>query len=497
MIDKFEFDPPEGMENEEAYPDKPRDPEANREQHQRPHNQLMVYINELTDKYASNTAGSSGAGEIGSETISGLMDPTNPLIPAQTVRKQIQAAQKNIDDIVAGIIPDGSINTAKIAEEAVTPSKISGGVGCNYVRNRIPTSEDDFDAGYKIGNTWTIPFMTLNNLIPHATGITPADWTVQNGSLAGTGSKGTLTCGNGTEYATAKITIAPIAGHVYALFGELKITSTNVITEISLNIDNQANPVKDTVYKLCEIVTAPTEFKIKITAATGAALNGTILEFDKVCVVDMTADMVGVPFDAEGAITYFSTHTAFINQEPEYEGMSFYCTGSGTWQSSSQLSVVNQTKYGVENADDALSKAFDIASGYPITLIAVAPVISVAGFFSFSAEVKDEKGFFNPTTPTRITIPAGVSKIKISAQVQCSMTGYLGRIEGVLYKNGAELPVPVRGGSDSSYNASMYINVFIGSYVLDVVAGDYFQLYGNPQAQGSSIACNWLAVEYV
>lgn len=258
------------------------------------------------------------------------------------------ATKQELQDVTIGLIPDGTVTQDKLA-----PS-LKDSLPAQYVRNRIPTSGDNFASGHKIGDAWYIPDITLNNLVPTPLAINTADFTIQNANASASGSAVTLSCLGGFDFASFKRTITPVAGALYVLFAELKLTSTHVLTSLSLNDQVIASPVKDTVYHVACVVTAPTEIEIKAQALDGTALNGATVVIDKLTIVNMTADMDGVPFDKAGAETYFQVNPAFLTHKFNNAKTRWYCSDNGVWQSSSQLTDETKAIYGVENMDDAL-----------------------------------------------------------------------------------------------------------------------------------------------
>lgn len=268
------------------------------------------------------------------------------------------ATKQELQDVTIGLIPDGTVTQDKLA-----PS-LKDSLPAQYVRNRIPTYADNFASGHKIGDAWYIPDITLNNLVPTPLAINTADFTIQNANASVSGSAVTLSCLGGFDFASFKRTITPVAGALYVLFAELKLTSTHVLTSLSLNDQVIASPVKDTVYHVACVVTAPTEIEIKAQALTGPAINGATVVIDKLTIVNMTADMDGVPFDKAGAEAYFQVNPAFLAHKFNNARTRWYCSDNGVWQSSSQLSDETKALYGAENVDDALKRAIVDFSSY-------------------------------------------------------------------------------------------------------------------------------------
>lgn len=84
---------------------------------------------------------------------------------------------------------------------------------------------------------------------------------------------------------------------------------------------------------------------------------------------------------------------------------------------------------------------------------------------SFNAVVYDTDGFYDAAEPTRITIPAGVKKIRLSGGVRIGST----RIGFRIYKNGG---LATYGILADNYD---YVTCF-GTCVLEVEEGDYFEM---------------------
>jgi len=107
--------------------------------------------------------------------------------------------------------------------------------------------------------------------------------------------------------------------------------------------------------------------------------------------------------------------------------------------------------------------------------------ISVA----WQAAQYDTNAFWNAGSATRITIPAGVTKARFTAQLALEGLAVAGGFFLGLYKNGV-LGYPAEAVSSVRSDSSGYTNNVQGlvSPVLPVVAGDYFELYVNTNMAG-------------
>ena len=88
---------------------------------------------------------------------------------------------------------------------------------------------------------------------------------------------------------------------------------------------------------------------------------------------------------------------------------------------------------------------------------------------SWDTEDRDTDGFWSLAQPTRLVIPAGVSKIRLMAYIR-SQNGPTGRY-AFFKKNGAYFI----GGGGIGASAATY-DISFTSDVINVTAGDYFEL---------------------
>lgn len=115
---------------------------------------------------------------------------------------------------------------------------------------------------------------------------------------------------------------------------------------------------------------------------------------------------------------------------------------------------------------------------------------------SFETALYDTSSFWDSGLPTRLTIPSGVNKVVLKANVQWDAND-TGRREFSLRKNGGSFI----GQPDSRNAASQRTNDNMASAVIDVIAGDYFEVV---VLQNSGGALNlmpgtpmWFALEVV
>lgn len=97
---------------------------------------------------------------------------------------------------------------------------------------------------------------------------------------------------------------------------------------------------------------------------------------------------------------------------------------------------------------------------------------------SFEAEAIDTDDIWNVVTPTRLTVPTGVTKVRISANVQWALNATSMRAM-YLYKNGAGVPAGSFGSTipGSPTTGSSSLSAMNGvSGIMEVTSGDYFEL---------------------
>lgn len=91
----------------------------------------------------------------------------------------------------------------------------------------------------------------------------------------------------------------------------------------------------------------------------------------------------------------------------------------------------------------------------------------------------DTDSFWSAGAPTRITIPAGVSKVRLFGQIAATAFAQAGSLHGLINKNGSSFEfsgeVSVRSGA-TGFGTN---NVAVSTPVVPVEAGDYFELRAN------------------
>jgi hypothetical protein len=119
------------------------------------------------------------------------------------------------------------------------------------------------------------------------------------------------------------------------------------------------------------------------------------------------------------------------------------------------------------------------------------PGASADAPLTWVTEVSDVGGWFDSGSPTRFTVPSGVTKVRLSGNIERGSEGNM--MLGYFRKNGAAIPgvafqsVATTGGEILS----------VCSTVLEVTAGDYFELTViTPQSSSINATLNtWFGIE--
>lgn len=122
-----------------------------------------------------------------------------------------------------------------------------------------------------------------------------------------------------------------------------------------------------------------------------------------------------------------------------------------------------------------------------------------SGTYEWDIVSYDTSSIWSAATPTRLTVPAGVTKVRLLAQVRCNPTGS-GNGTAIVFiqqNGGTVAPIP--------YNVQLVhlgnlVTFYVVSPVLPCVAGDYFEVFGT--ISGSSLEVplpqyNFFAMEVV
>lgn len=112
-----------------------------------------------------------------------------------------------------------------------------------------------------------------------------------------------------------------------------------------------------------------------------------------------------------------------------------------------------------------------------------------------NANDRDTDGFWSAGNPSRLTVPAGVTKVRLRASLWIDNSDTIGNHGFVFYKNDGQ---PL-GTTNFNFGGGGYNNPGCGAAtdVLDVVEGDYFELRYFISESFSIGTSSWFAIEVI
>lgn len=117
---------------------------------------------------------------------------------------------------------------------------------------------------------------------------------------------------------------------------------------------------------------------------------------------------------------------------------------------------------------------------------------------AFNAVSYDDFGFFNPAQPTRLTVPQGVSRAKLTFSTEVSFSMKSDYVQILAFKNGAAPSgIPGLGIQTTVQNLQSTNPQIMGSTAwVPVQPGDYFELAVAVGVAGKHTSdYTWLAIE--
>jgi len=134
----------------------------------------------------------------------------------------------------------------------------------------------------------------------------------------------------------------------------------------------------------------------------------------------------------------------------------------------------------------------------------LASVVS-AQTLSWQAASFDSGGFFSIGAPTRLTVPAGVTKVRLAFSIEYTAALAAGSVSGSIRKNGAAIVSSEAGTSNTGarQGTTGFNNNRVSGLttMFPVVAGDYFELLTSFSMAGvNTVLANsttWLEIEVI
>lgn len=118
---------------------------------------------------------------------------------------------------------------------------------------------------------------------------------------------------------------------------------------------------------------------------------------------------------------------------------------------------------------------------------------STAGPYPFNSETEDTDGFHdNVTNNSRLTIPSGVSRVRLTAMIQFNSDT---AIEYTMIKNGSYAIGLPKANKETDAGKNSYDNLVSAS--ISVVPGDYFEIIGDIAVTRTLDADSWFAIEVI
>jgi hypothetical protein len=113
---------------------------------------------------------------------------------------------------------------------------------------------------------------------------------------------------------------------------------------------------------------------------------------------------------------------------------------------------------------------------------------------TFDGAIYDTDGFWSSGNPTRLSVPAGVSRVRLSSAWR--MTGGSASIQTKMLRNGVEFVGMASSSAASGFTTG---HLFASSAVVSVAAGDYFEVIAFASASRTidSGTRTWFAIEVV
>lgn len=143
-------------------------------------------------------------------------------------------------------------------------------------------------------------------------------------------------------------------------------------------------------------------------------------------------------------------------------------------------------------------EALDAATKYALVYKSGTQALSAGTTttITFDSEAADTNGFHdNVTNNSRLTVPSGVTRVRISANIQTSV--FTGQSVMVFLKNGATFAGIPRQEGDAGTNQAKPMNAI--SAILEVTPGDYFEVQFFTTAASTIQSGNdtWFCIEEV